>query len=92
MTIVYDHTGAIIARSKNLRGLLDHARRVPPVSARLVRFSYDGPYQLRVKFSNGSYAIAPFADWRVAADWIKARRSWGRIDVDGLPEFVERAA
>ena len=96
MMLVYARSGGVIARSRNLRGLLDRARRVPPVSARLERLHtsglFSGAFRLQVRFSDGSIAVSPFDDWRVAADWIKSRRSWGRIGVEGLPEFVERVA
>ena len=95
MTLIYDKTGAIVRRSRNLRGLLEHARRVVPVSARLERLHSSGPdtgfYRLCVRFHNGDIAVSPFSDWRVAADWCRSRRSWGRLAFEGLPDFVERA-
>jgi hypothetical protein len=74
----------IVSKSKNLRGLVDYARRFPPVAYRFeVNRCPDtgAPYFLRVEFSNGAVCFSHWQDWRVCAWWINARRSWPK----GLP-------
>lgn len=77
MSEIMDSTGKVIRRSRNLRGLLDHARRVEVASvAVLLMPDRPGYYDYRVGYVNGDKAGAVFADWRVAADFTAARRSW----------------
>jgi len=101
MTIVTSSTGAIVRRSRNLRGLLDHARTVAPEA--IILTDTDGQfltsaeagqevrrYCVDVRFANGDYGRTFFADWRIAADWFRARRSWGTLPVHGDPRFIDR--
>jgi len=96
----------VLHRSRNLRGLLDHARRAgPPVCVTLRRvgpMSALQPFRMVATFPDGSQGFAAWADWRVAGDWLRARRSWGRPQattgpagdgpqVSGVDGFVNRA-
>lgn len=81
MTKIYNVSGQLIRQSRNLRGLLDHARREIPVTIECGLRDVDSNYPIRVTFDNGDYAWTRFADWRVAADWFAARRRWGRLEI-----------
>ena len=81
-------------RSKNLRGLIEHARHVEPCGVYLSRYYYDEtrkewPYMLRVTFANGDTAESGFSDPIVAARFIMSRESWPPVAVYGLDEFVK---
>jgi len=83
MIEILDKTGRVIRRSKNLRGILDHARREYVVEARVEHDPADLPlqrrdgYRVTFVYGNGDSAVAHFADWRVFIQWIHNRRSWG---------------
>lgn len=64
-----------IRTSRNLRGILDHARRVPVDYAVATRDS-DGGAILSIIFTNGDYTRTSFASYTVARNWINSRRSW----------------
>lgn len=88
-------SGSFLMESKNLRALLRYARRSPVVSFHLVRdvsprVECAQPYAVQVFYQDGARGLARFVDWRVAADFLAARRSWGRVQARGLPEFVAR--
>jgi hypothetical protein len=92
MTVrIYGPTGNLERSSRNLRGLLDHARRTLPQSARLEPHPHcAGYYLLTVRFETGETCSSKWADWRVCADWLQARRSWPALQVQGLQEWAER--
>lgn len=104
MSIIRNQYGETIRRSRNLRGILDHARRVPvsgavlqsvnramiPELREMCNKSYGAKYLLTVKYDNGDRGYSPFQDWRVCADWLAARRSWGPFAVTGPVEFRTR--
>lgn len=93
--------GKVAHTSRNLRGLLDYARRAgPPVRVTLRQTHPMGagqPFTMRVTFPDGAEGVARWADWRVAGDWMRARRSWGKPGAEGGPQvagldgFVNRA-
>lgn len=69
--------GAIVASSKNLRGILDYARksRVVFVSAApCEKNAHNG--RLFVRFEDGAEGRAFFACYTVLLEWIGNRRSW----------------
>jgi hypothetical protein len=78
--------GRIVSRSKNLRGVLRYGRNKMPlgplrVAAKAVTRVHvlgtiDGGALLRVRWSDGAYAVAKFACVTVARRWVQARRSW----------------
>lgn len=105
MSVILNSAGQVIRRSRNLRGLLDHARRSEVISvAVMLKPERPGYYDYRVTFANGDSATDVFADWRVAADFTAARRTWAshtppaggprralQVDSD-VPGFLNRYA
>jgi hypothetical protein len=91
---IYTASGKAIRASKNLRGILDYARRSPVDSVRLEPWPDEpGYYAVHFKFYDGANAVTKWADWRVCADWLRSRRSWGLIaesKLQGPIEFVDR--
>jgi hypothetical protein len=65
----------IAHRSKNLRGLLDHARRVGLISAQAFPIE-DGCGVLAVAFRDGCICVTVFQSFIVLCHWLQARRSW----------------
>lgn len=91
MTTIRNMNGATVRTSRNLRGLVDHARRAVPLSATLADLPGEGcRYCLLVAFGNGDAAESIWADWRVAADWLANRRAWPDLAVFGRADFVAR--
>jgi len=90
-TYIHVSGGGPDRRSKNLRGLLDHARRVDPIAASLVENApgAKAPYELTVYFANHDAAFSDWQDWRVAARWLAARRSWPALMVRGFEPFCK---
>lgn len=82
--IEIERDGKVIHTSQNLRGVIEHARRVYVVSVhvehddkgRPISALDGGGYQVTFQFGNGDVCHTEFADWRVLVQWIKARRSW----------------
>jgi sugar phosphate isomerase/epimerase len=68
----------VIHTSKNLRGIMDHARRVGVDEVVCIQgpqyAENTGDY--RVQFSDGSHCWGQFASYQVMLEWFKARR-WG---------------
>lgn len=67
----------IVARSRNLRGLLDYARRKNIWVICVAIWKTDQGAMLDFTYSDKAMARVDFADFAVARDWIRARRSWG---------------
>ena len=68
--------GEITHRSRNLRGILDHARRTPVIGATVMRKGH-GEATLFVRYADGSVGVSEFASYAVCKHWISCRRSWG---------------
>ena len=64
--------------TRNLRGILDHARRA---GVRAVYLTMTDDYGARVhmSFGDGAFTRFEFASWDVAQRWFRARRSWALI-------------
>jgi hypothetical protein len=96
MSLIYSPSGEVIHESRNLRGLLDHARRVgPPVSFHLVRdvsprVGAWQPYHVAAFYPDGSRGVSRFADKYAAAFFLAARRSWRGVKACGDSDFVAR--
>ncbi len=95
MTIIRNAAGDIIRRSSNLRGMIDHARRVAPVRAEFVRScaaklhpDEPAPTVLVVYYANGDAAVSRYAQADIAGRFLNSRRSWPRLAVSGDPAFV----
>lgn len=90
-TVITNAEGREIRRSRNLRGLLDHARREVPETARLEPSASDSwAWILTVNFANGDSAVSIWQDWTVCADWLAGRRAWPALRADGWPPFAAR--
>lgn len=77
MIEIRNKAGRAIRRSRNLRGVLDYARDVSSVQSVVIACDHKaGNYPLVFRFFDGSTCEATFADWRVAAAFLLARRSW----------------
>lgn len=72
---IYNVRKERIRTSRNLRAILDHARRVPVDYAAAMRDS-DGGALLHIDFANGDYTRVSFASYTIARNWINSRRSW----------------
>ena len=84
--------GRLIRTSRNLRGILAYARVSPVASVDCQRLESetDGGrlYSVTFLYDDGAVGQSDWADWRVLAQWLKARRSWDVGRVTGLAEFV----
>lgn len=86
-SVIRNARGDILHTSRNLRGLLEHGRRVgAPVSAYIVQDhaatgSKIGAYVLRLFYPDGSQGWSRFADWRVCGQWLRARRAWQGVRI-----------
>ncbi len=83
MVTIHIHNGKP-RHSRNLRGILDYARRQP---VRLVRMYLSAACVATVDiiYDDESYCTTTFADWRVLRGWVAARRSWTCEVIDRLP-------
>jgi len=76
--------GKTVKRSKNLRGILDYARKEPVVKVYVKPNKAWEPCALdcgafvTFVFYDGAKSRVEFASASVAHDWILARRSWGK--------------
>lgn len=79
---VYDRLSRITRQSKNLAATR-HATKhwVKFVEMRQLE---SGNYGVVFWYNNGDSAVTTWADWRVALDWIIARRSWNSIERIGM--------
>lgn len=96
MTIIRNANGDIIHRSRNLAGLLRHARRAVPIEASFADSPQpcdgDSRFRLIVRFDNGDVATSAYADPIVCARFLNSRRSWPRLAVYGPPAFLAEYA
>lgn len=79
MIKIYNQAGDCVRTSQNLRGILEHARKVKPVNIVLQK-NNDGSGTLRIWFADYSHTFAHFASFSVLRDWVKARRTWAGYD------------
>lgn len=80
---VVKQSGEVVARSRNLRGILDYARRSPVVKVQGEPHTAN-PFNgfLAVHYADGATACALFADVRVMRAWIKDRRIFRGANID----------
>ena len=80
---VVNQAGEVVARSRNLRGILDYARRSPVVKVQGEPHTAN-PFNgfLAVHYADGATACALFADVRVMRAWIKDRRIFRSANID----------
>ena len=80
-----DYTGRSRS-SRNLHGILDHARRANGVDVVTINATpTGGGAVVDFEFHDGAYAKVNFASFEVANLFVKARRSWGLELVTGGP-------
>lgn len=73
--IAANHVDTLM-QGKNLAVVMRYARVSPVVVVR-IRRSVTGPSTvLDFEYDDGAHCVTYWADWRVALDWIRARRSW----------------
>jgi hypothetical protein len=82
--------GHTVARSRNLRGILDYARKSPLVSVKIAPHAGQG--LLLVRYYDGAYSQTAFADFSVLVDWAKARRSWPRATTVTASQLLSELA
>lgn len=75
MVNIKDKNGLIIHTSKNLRGLLEHFRRVEVKEYILVPNAFDYSGTLSICFVNGDYCVTNFASFVVMEIWCNRRRA-----------------
>jgi len=81
---IKDSDGSVIRRSRNLRGILDHARVQGVEYVRVDRDLRDGGAIVKVGFWDRATARTKFASYQVAVEFVKARRSWNlKVEHDG---------
>ena len=68
--------GEVVRRSRNLRGILDYARKQPVTSVSITR-THDGA-TVYVNFYDNAVCLCTFGCFTVARDWFTNRRSWGK--------------
>jgi len=78
MIEIVNADGKVIHRSRNLRGILDHARRTW-IEEAVARPAPEGRGFLRVTFGDGSTCQTEFADFTVLCWWLRSRRSWAGV-------------
>lgn len=85
--IAANHVDTLM-EGKNLAVVTRYARVSPVVVVRIRRSVTDVRNTiLDFEYDDGAHCVTYWADWRVALDWIRARRSWSvdRVLVsDGL--------
>lgn len=75
MVVITNTQGQVIQRSRNLRGILEYARRVGLDSACAARTA-DGKGRLDVTFADAATCQVEFASYTALCGWLQARRSW----------------
>ena len=78
--------GQVIRRSRNLRGIGDHARRTWLAEA-VASPAQDGRGLLQVTFGDGTTCRTEFASYQVLCIWLHARRSWAGVRRIGAELF-----
>ena len=76
MVFIYNNTGTIIGRSKNLRGIHERCRRVAVALVEVLP-KMDGGANVIVKWIDNSWFATDFADYGIAVDWAGEKRFRG---------------
>ena len=72
-TLIWNRSGQIIGRSKNLRGINERCRKVIAIRTEVVP-AITGGASFLVKWLDGSWASTTFASYDVACRYQRARR------------------
>lgn len=70
--------GRWVHRSRNLRGIFDHARRTW-IEQAVACPAQEGKGVLCVTFGDGCVCQAEFASYEVLCHWLRRRRSWAGV-------------
>lgn len=79
MIKIHNRQGDCISKSKNLRGILSHARKERPINIVLHKCE-NGSGLLRVRFADYAHTRAKFASFEVMQEWLMDRKSWKGYD------------
>jgi hypothetical protein len=75
---IRDRSDKVIHRSRNLRGIFDHARRTW-VEEAVAMPTWKSTGLLHVTFGDGSTCRTEFASYGVLCQWLRSRRSWAGV-------------
>ena len=75
MIEIVNANGQVLHRSRNLRGIFDHARRTW-IEEATAHPAGEGKGLLQVTFGDGATCQTAFASYHALCDWLKRRRSW----------------
>lgn len=77
-----DHPACVVRVSKNLRGLLDHAR-ADRVACIITRKDFENPCrgELTVVYRSGTIGRASFCSHSILIDWMRRRRTWRQAEI-----------
>ena len=78
--------GQVIRRSRNLRGICDHARRTW-IEEAVASPAQDGRGILQVTFGDGSTCRTEFASYAVLCAWLRRKWSWTGVRRIGAALF-----
>lgn len=83
--------GAIVGRSRNLRGIADRARKVGLDAINITRVSADDDLQIGAIvsfwFADGSWSVVNFADYTVASAYATKRQARWACTVSGADDL-----
>lgn len=73
--------GVTVAKSRNLRGIRDYARKSPVIKVE-TRKCIDLPEcgELRITYANGAQGFAFFRSHGIMIDFLRNRRSWRNVE------------
>lgn len=76
--LIFNDRGYQVRRSKDMRGVSEHARKTSPVKVVRIgsRDEKTGRYPVNFHFDNGDECRIGFDDWKVALLFVAERRSW----------------
>lgn len=76
-TFIFNPDGAIVRRSKNLRGMREYARVSPVVKVETKRDPANTVRGvLKVTYMDGCTSIASFSSFHIMIDFVRNRRTW----------------
>lgn len=77
--------GAVVRRSKNLRGIIEYWRETDISSVTIIRCGTGAI--VKIWFADMAFCCTDFADFRVAHEWFKSRieRRGSAAKLEGVP-------
>lgn len=85
---IRDSAGAVIHRSRNLRGIMDYSRGVGVAIERADLFAHKGAESgtLGVTWNTGATCMVDFASFEVMREWVNARRCFKGAQIKEAPK------